>query len=94
MWYRKHSYRNDGSIKFFRLKILRASSSEIEEFVKFLDNEVKNVKDDIFRISWYMRGGVNSQELFHIYSYEDRMIMNEIIKENIEATKKSGLSLI
>ncbi len=41
-----------------------------------------------------MRGGVNSQELFHIYSYEDRMIMNEIIKENIEATKKSGLSLI
>jgi hypothetical protein len=41
-----------------------------------------------------MRGGVTSQDLFHIYSYEDRMIINEIIKENIEATKKSGLSLV
>ncbi len=41
-----------------------------------------------------MRGGVSSQELFHIYSYEDRVILNEIIKENIEATKKSGLNLI
>jgi len=73
---------------------LRASNSEIEEFVKFLENETKNIKDEIFRISWYMRGGVNSQDLFHLYSYEDRMIMNKIIEENIEATKKSGMNLI
>ncbi len=73
---------------------MRASNSEIEEFLKFLENEVKNIKDEIFRLSWYMRGGVTSHELFHVYSYEDRMIMNTIIKENIEATKKSGLSLI
>ncbi len=73
---------------------MRASNSEIEEFVKFLENETKNIKDEIFRISWYMRGGVNSQDLFHLYSYEDRMIMNKIIEENIEATKKSGMNLI
>jgi hypothetical protein len=73
---------------------LRATDSEIENFVKFLENEVKNIKDEIFRIGWYMRGSVNSQDLFHIYSYEDRLIMNEIIKENIDATKKSGLPLI
>lgn len=41
-----------------------------------------------------MRGGVSSHDLFHIYSYEDRTIMNAIIKENIEATKKSGLTLV
>jgi len=73
---------------------LRASNSEIEDFVNFLENETKNIKDEIFRISWYMRGGVNSQDLFHIYSYEDRLIMNKIIEENIEATKKSGMNLI
>jgi len=41
-----------------------------------------------------MRGGVNSHDLFHVYSYEDRVIMNEIIKDNIEVTKKTGLNLI
>jgi len=73
---------------------LRLSNSEIENYVKQLEGETKSIKDDIFRISWYMRGGVNSIDLFHTYSYEDRMIMNEIIKDNIDATKKSGLNLV
>jgi hypothetical protein len=41
-----------------------------------------------------MRGGVSSEDLFHRYSYEDRNLLNELIKDNIEATKKSGLPLI
>lgn len=59
-----------------------------------MEADTKMIKDDIFRIAWAMRGGVNSYDLFHNYSYEDRCIMNEIIKENIESTKKSGLPLI
>ena len=56
--------------------------------------EAKQIKDEIFRISWYMRGGVTSQDLYHIYSYEDRTIINNIIKDNIEATKTSRLALV
>jgi hypothetical protein len=41
-----------------------------------------------------MRGGVTSNELFYQYSFEDRQIISEIIKENIEATKKSGIALL
>lgn len=41
-----------------------------------------------------MRGGVTSDQLFFTYSYEDRNIISSIVKENIEATKKSGLPLI
>jgi hypothetical protein len=41
-----------------------------------------------------MRGGVSSHDLFHVYSYEDRQIINEIVKDNIEATKNSKLPLI
>jgi len=41
-----------------------------------------------------MRGGVSSESLLHSYSYEDRMIINEIIKDNIEITKNSRLPLI
>jgi len=41
-----------------------------------------------------MRGGVSSHDLFHVYSHEDRQIINEIVKDNIEATKNSKLPLI
>jgi hypothetical protein len=41
-----------------------------------------------------MRGGVQYDQLLHQYSYEDRSLMYEIIKENIEATKSTGLPLI
>lgn len=76
------------------MKLLKFSNSEIEGYVTYLEQEAKGIKDEIFRLSWYMRGGVSSQDLFHIYSYEDRILMNEIIKENIEATKKSGMAIL
>lgn len=69
-------------------------NSDIEEYLKDLEGQAKNIKDEIFRISWYMRGGVSSDDLFHKYSYEDRVIINQIIKDNIEATKNSRLPLL
>ncbi len=70
------------------------SNSEIEKYLKSLDQQAKDVKDEIFRLSWYMRGGVSSHDLFHVYSYEDRTILNDIVKSNIELTKKSGMPII
>ena len=37
-----------------------------------------------------MRGGVQADQLFYLFSYEDRLIMSNIIKDNIELTKKTG----
>jgi hypothetical protein len=59
-----------------------------------MDLAVKRIKDEIFTLSWYMRGGITAHELFHVYSADDRAILNGIIKSNIENTKKSGLPLI
>ena len=70
------------------------SNSDIESYLKNLENQAKDIKDEIFRISWYMRGGVSSEDLFHVYTVEDRKIINEIIKENIENTKKARMSLV
>jgi hypothetical protein len=70
------------------------SDSDIQSYVKNLEEITKNIKDEIFRISWYMRGGVTADQLLYQYSTEDRAIMNSIIKDNIEATKKSGMSLV
>lgn len=68
--------------------------SDLEDLFNDFDLQCKKLKEDIFQISWYMRGGVTAHELFHIYTPEDRIIMNEIIKGNIELTKKSGLPLM
>lgn len=87
---RQHCKTNPGSIKFFRLVLLQLSDSEIESLVNRYEAEIKDLKDEFFRISWYMRGGVTADQLFYLYSYEDRTIMNNIIKENIELTKKTG----
>jgi hypothetical protein len=55
---------------------------------------VKKFKTGLFRISWYMRGGVTMEQLLHVYSNDDLEIMNKIIQENIEMSQKSGLPLI
>jgi len=41
-----------------------------------------------------MRGGVTVNDLLQIYGHEDRMAMYNIIKENIDLTKESGLPLL
>ena len=58
-----------------------------------IDLEAKQIKDEVFRISWYMRRGVSSNDLFWVYSVEDREILNKIIKDNIDTTKKEWASL-
>lgn len=69
-------------------------NSDIAGYITQIDDTAKSIKDEIFRISWYMRGGVSSQDLFHVYSYEDRVIMNGIIKDNIETTKNTKIALL
>jgi len=69
-------------------------NSDIEDYLKTLDDQARGIKEEIFRLAWYMRGGVTSQDLFHNYSFEDRSIISVIIKENIELTKKSGMPLL
>lgn len=83
-----------GSIKFFRLKLLRLSDDSIPEFIEHLENSIKQIKDEIFRIAWYMRGGVTSTDLLNMYSPEDRDMILKIIDDNIELTKKSGMPLL
>jgi hypothetical protein len=41
-------------------------------------------------MAWYMRGGLNYEQAMSLGSNERTMISN-LIKENLETTKKSGL---
>tara|TARA_B110000503_G_C7164673_1_gene421301 strand:- start:436 stop:567 length:132 start_codon:yes stop_codon:yes gene_type:complete len=39
---------------------------------------------------WYMRGSISLDEAFML-SVEDRLLIGDIIKENLDTTKKSGM---
>ena len=47
------------------------------------------IKKDALKICWYMRG-MSFEEAMSL-SYEERTLVGEIIKDNLETTKKSGL---
>ena len=63
---------------------------QILKEVENLDKESKALKADLMKLCWYMRGGITYDEAFYT-SLEDREIIAEIVKENLETTKKSGL---
>lgn len=62
---------------------------EIQEYVKQLEKEERDIKKDLLKICWYMRG-MSYQEALTL-SYDERLIVGEIIKENLETTKKTKL---
>ena len=63
--------------------------SDIVKYLKDLESQSKNLKMELFRACWYMRGGVTLQEAYHM-SPGERNIMSQLVKENMETAKKSG----
>lgn len=63
--------------------------AEILEYVEKVEREGRDLKKDILKICWYMRGLSYNEAM--MLSVEERTIIGEIIKENLETTKKSGL---
>ena len=57
--------------------------------LKDLDSETKNLKHELLKICWYMRGGVTYQEALNM-SIDERKIVANIVKDNLETTKKTG----
>ena len=64
-------------------------NSEIVSYLKDFDNEVKNLKLQTMKMCWFMRGGMSWNEAL-ILSPDEREIVSQLVKENMETTKKSG----
>ncbi len=54
------------------------------------DKETKAIKKDALKLSWYMRGGLTYDDIM-VLSTTEREWIGDIIKDNLETTKKSGL---
>lgn len=70
------------------------SRSDIVAYLIRLSNEVKRFKLELYRLCWYMRGGININDLLYSLGSEDREIMYDVVKDNIELTKVSRMPLL
>jgi hypothetical protein len=64
--------------------------NQIYAEVKNLENQQKQLKHELYKICWFMRGGIPLEDAYFL-SYEDREIIGTIVKENMDVTKKTGL---
>jgi hypothetical protein len=55
-----------------------------------MEKEAMNIRSEILKLCWYMRGGLSYAEGMNLSSQE-RELINNLVKENLETTKKSGL---
>ena len=62
----------------------------IDNLVTEYENDTKALRGELFRYSWYMRGGLSFSEAFML-TPEDREILAKIIEEHLETTKSSQL---
>jgi hypothetical protein len=58
-------------------------------YLKDLENQSKNLKLELLKMCWYMRGGLTWQEALEM-SPDEREIVSTLIKDNLETTKKTG----
>ena len=79
-----------GRNKFFRDRLLVLDSDGITKMIDAMEKETQDIKRDVLKLCWYMRGGVTYDEAMQM-SREEREIINTIVKENLDTTKKSGL---
>jgi hypothetical protein len=63
---------------------------EILRYVDGLDKESDEMKAELFKLCWYMRGGVSVDDAFSM-TYKERQMIAGIIKENLETSKKTGM---
>lgn len=55
-----------------------------------MEKEVSDIRQEALKMSWYMRGGISYNQALQL-SVNERQAINELIKENLDTTKKSGL---
>lgn len=69
------------------MRLLYLDTEGIEKLVKDYEKDTKALREELFRIGWYMRGGITTTDSF-LLTPEDREIIAKIIEDNLETTKK------
>ena len=56
-----------------------------------MEEEANDVRANCLKMSWHMRGGSTYEDVMNM-SYQERTLIAELIKSNLETTQKSKLN--
>jgi hypothetical protein len=63
---------------------------QINKTIDGMDKEANEIKSTCLKMAWLMRGGITYDNIMNL-GVAERQMIGEIVKENYETTKKSGL---
>jgi|TARA_R110000868_G_scaffold117872_3_gene312940 hypothetical protein len=72
------------------MRLLHLDHEGVSKLIEGMEKECIEIKRSSLSLSWYMRGGVSYEDVLNM-SIEERKLINEIIEENLETTKKTQL---
>ena len=70
---------------------MTANDEEIVALLDSYESESKAIKHELLKMCWFMRGGLTFEEAMAL-SITERETIARIIEDNLEVTKKSGMS--
>ena len=65
------------------------SELEVKKEIAKMEADMKQFRFDLVRICWYMRGGVTLSGAY-MSTFEEREMIGNLVKENLETAKKTG----
>ncbi len=66
------------------------TDDEIGLLLEDYDKQSRAIRDEMLRFIWWMRGGLAYDDALSL-SHNENELIREIIKENMETTKNTGL---
>lgn len=72
------------------MRLLSLSLAEITQLATKMEKEIRAIKDEIFKMCWFMRGGITLSEMY-CTDYDDREVVAKLIESNLETTNKTKL---
>ena len=69
---------------------MNLDNDEIVSLLDQYDKDSKAYRAEALRMCWFMRGGLSYEDAM-LLNDQERTIINKIINDNMETTKKSGL---
>lgn len=72
------------------MRLLYLDAIGIQKLIENYESECNSIKKGALSMAWHMRGGASYEDILNMSSTE-RQEINELIKHNMEVTKKSQL---
>jgi hypothetical protein len=69
---------------------LHLDTDGINSLVEEYENDTKALREELFKMCWYMRGGLSVTESF-LLTPEDRVLIAKLIEDNLTTAKETQM---